>query len=98
MSSPAYLGAGYSCTIEPAGNHPAAENRLEGKKGEIGANSESVAALNLPIGKLFRALRVSRAAFYKGDLACSQLHAASSYSPMHASKQPGSMQPKLGRP
>ena len=40
------------------------------KKGEIGANSESVAALNLPIGKLFRALRVSRAALggKKGEI------------------------------
>eukprot|EP01047_Picozoa_sp_COSAG01_P040382 COSAG01_NODE_3397_length_6144_cov_33.015550_1_plen_72_part_00 len=30
----------------------------------LALNSESVAALNLPIGKLFRALRVSRAACF----------------------------------
>ena len=43
------------------------KNRLGGKRGEIGPNSESVAALNLPIGKLFRALRVSRAAIAGGS-------------------------------
>jgi hypothetical protein len=48
----------YSC----ASNAMHAEKSVDVKSREIGPNSESVAALNLPNGTLFQAFRASRAA------------------------------------